>query len=371
MHPGGAPGTAAAPGTGKTLAYIGLVLSILAALALVVANGLFVAAEFAIVRVRRTRLEELAGQGKEAAKHAILVVDGVSDYLTTTQIGITVASLGVGWLGESVFARLLADLAPGRVASSFTILHGVAATCAFVCVTMLHVIIGEIVPKNLAIGRADHYLLLLARPLRAFHTAVRPASWLFTAIAGWIQRRLGHKHSVSPPLSEEELKLVLTDSHEGGVLTAGEAKIVMRAFEFADKCAEEIMVPRERVDFLSLARPFEENLAVAQNSRHARLPLCVTGLDSLCGFVSMKDFWGVRAQASNAIFEHACRPPTKISYDLSQEEILRRFQAEGVQIGVVRDVADRHTLGIVTLEDVLESLLGNVRESRYPPSHCG
>ena len=145
---------------------ITLILSIAAVLALVVLNGVFVAAEFAIVRVRRTRLEELAGEGKEDAKVAIELVDQLSDYLTTTQVGITMASLGVGWIGENAFARLLSSLAPATF-SSGPLLHGMASSLAFGFVTMLLVVIGEIVPKNLAITKADHFLMALARPLRA------------------------------------------------------------------------------------------------------------------------------------------------------------------------------------------------------------
>jgi CBS domain containing-hemolysin-like protein len=338
-----------------------LVLSFGAAFALVLANGLFVAAEFAIVRVRRTRLEELAGQGHKKARHAIELVDEMSEYLTTTQVGVTAASLGVGWLGEAAFADLFALLLPGH---SSALVHGASAVLAFALVTMLHVVIGELVPKNLAIANADHYLMALARPLRALHLAVRPVSRLFTAIAMRIQRPLGHENAPPPALSEEELKLVLADSHEDGVLTAGEAKIILRAFEFADKTAQEIMVPAESVDYLTLARSFEENFAIARRHMHARLPLCETDLDSVRGIVGMKDVLLLQFERSNAAFERACRPLTKIPHDLSQEEILRRFQAAGAQMGVVRDASDRRTLGVVTLEDVLESLLGDVREAR-------
>jgi CBS domain containing-hemolysin-like protein len=208
-------------------------------------------------------------------------------------------------------------------------------------VSVVHVVVGEIVPKNMAITKADHYLMSLARPLRAFHRAVRPASRLLTVLARWLQRRLGHEHTVAPPLSEEELKLVLSGSQADGVLTAGEAGIILRAFEFADKCAEEIMVPSDVVDFLSLAHSFEDNLGVARKNMHARLPLCETDIDSVRGVVSMKSVWVSRSQASNAAFERAGRPPTKIGCDLSQEDILRRFQEEGAQMGIVRDAADR------------------------------
>jgi CBS domain containing-hemolysin-like protein len=343
-----------------------LILSLVVAFALVLLNGVFVAAEFAIVRVRRTRLEELAGHGREDAKHAIELVDRVDEYLATTQLGITAASLGVGWLGEGAFARLFVWLVPDGASISITLVHVIATVLAFGLVTITHVVLGELVPKNIALTKADHLLMRLARPLRLLHLVLGPASRILNAVAGWIQRGFGHESMPPPALSEDELKLVLHDSHEEGVLTAGEAKIILRAFEFADRCAEEIMVPAELVDFLSLSRSFEENLATARTNLHARLPLCETDLDSVRGVVSMKDLWLLRSEDSNAAFERVCRPFTTIGPDLSQEAILRRFQEEGAQIGIVREHGT--TLGIVTLEDVLESLLGDVRESRSPES---
>lgn len=341
-----------------------LVLSMVAALALVVLNGIFVAAEFAIVRVRRTRLEELSGLGREEAKHAIELVDRVGEYLTTTQVGITAASLGVGWLGEDAIAHLLRRVLPTGSSTVSAIIHAIAATVAFVLVTMLLTVIGEIVPKNMAIANADRYLMALARPLRIFHRVVEPISRLFTALATGVQRCLGQRSIAAEPLSEEELKIVLNGSHEDGVLTEGEAKIILRAFEFADKRAEEIMVPMGLVQYLSLSRSFEENVEVARRGMHARMPLCQAGLDSAVGVVSMKDVWLLPHVASNEAFLRACRPLTKIPSDLSQEVILRRLQGDRTQMGIVRDPADRWTLGIVTLEDVLDSLVGDVREAK-------
>jgi magnesium and cobalt exporter, CNNM family len=333
---------------------------------LVFVNGVFVAAEFAIVRVRRTRLEELAGQGIEAAKNAIVLVDHVSEYLAVTQIAITAASLGVGWLGEDAFAHLLVLLFPDFRAPS-TVLHVAAAIVAFFLITMIQVVIGELVPKNLAIRKAERLLLFLARPLQILHSALRPVHWLFEKLSSWILRCMGHGEISHPPLTEDELKLVLMDSHEEGIVSAGEAKIIIRAFEFADKLAEEIMIPAERVDFLSLARTFEHNLTTARKNMHARFPLCRHGLDTVVGVISMKDVWPLLLhEQSNAVFERASRPVIKLPVDLSRDHILRLLQQGGGHIGIVRDQADLKTLGIVTLEDVLESLLGDVREARHP-----
>jgi CBS domain containing-hemolysin-like protein len=338
-------------------------LSIVATLALVVVNGVFVAAEFAIVRVRRTRLEELVGEGKEAAKDAIRLVDGVTEYLAVTQIGITAASLGVGWLGESSFARLFILLAPeGQV--PIAAIHVAAVVLAFLLITTMHVVVGELVPKRLAIHRAEHLLLALARPLRILHVILRPLHWFFERLSTWTLRCLGHREAPATPLSEEELKLVLMDSHEEGVLTEGEARIMLRAFAFADKDAEEILIAPEHVDFISLSRSFDENLAVLRRHLHVRLPLCRAGLDSVIGVIGMRDVWPLLLrEKSNVVFERAARPPIKIPVDLPQDGILRRLQAGHGQMAIVRDPADEKTLGVVTLEDVLESLVGDVREA--------
>jgi CBS domain containing-hemolysin-like protein len=152
------------------------------------------------------------------------------------------------------------------------------------------------------------------------------------------------------------------------VISEEEAKIIIRAFEFADKQAQEIMIPAERVAFLSLERPFAQNLEVARRQLHARLPLCQTGLDSVVGVVSMKDAWPLlQNERSNAVFGRVCRPPIKVPSEVSQEVILKLLQKGHGQMGIVRDEKDSRTLGIVTLEDVLESLVGDVREAKACP----
>jgi len=332
--------------------------SLLAVFALILLNATWVAAEFAIVRVRRTRLEELAGQGVEAAKQAIVVVDRISDYLALTQIGITVASLAVGWLAERAVGDVMGS-------GSGHLLRAVAIAAAFVALSALHVVLGEQVPKLLAVRRAERYLLVLARPLRIAHIVLRPLLRVLERISTWIVHRLGHGVASDTPLSEDELKLILAESHRGGVITDREAEIIVRAFEFSDKQAEEIMIPAANVSYLSLERSLQQNQEAARRYMHARLPLCRSGLDSVIGTVSMKDAWPLLLQEpSNAAFERVCRPPIIIPLDFSQEDILRALQKGRGQMGIVRDLAGRTTLGIVTLEDVLDSLVGDVREGK-------
>jgi hypothetical protein len=205
-------------------------LSILAALALIGVNALWVASEFAIVRVRRTRLEELAGQGVETAKSAIVIVDRISDYLALTQIGITVASLAVGWLAEDAVVQLLRLLHPAADQAGKPY-HAVAIPAAFLVVTVLHVVLGEQVPKLLAVRSAERYLLVLARPLRIAHFILKPFLRLLERASAWILRHMGHGVATHAPHTEEELKLILAESHRGGILSDAEAEIIVRAFE--------------------------------------------------------------------------------------------------------------------------------------------
>ena len=338
------------------------ILLVAAALGLILVNALWVAAEFAIVRVRRTRLEELSGQGVEAAKSAIVVIDGISDYLALTQIGITTASLGVGWLAEDAVMQSLRLLRPD-LGPSTGVAHAFAIGVAFVLVTTMHVVLGEQVPKMLAVSNAERYLLFLAPPLRAAHVVFKPLLRVLERLSSSILHVLGHGVAVHAPISEDELKLILADSHKGGVVSDGEADIIARAFEFADRQAEAVMIPAAQVDYLSLARPVEHNLSAAKQHLHARLPLCQDGLDTVVGTVSMKDAWPLlERERSNAAFEQVCRPSVFIPVDFSQEDILQTLRRARAHIGIVRDHTNVRTLGIVTLEDVLESLLGDVRE---------
>ena len=176
---------------------------------------------------------------------------------------------------------------------------------------------------------------------------------------------MGHGVAANPPLTEEELKLILAESCRGGVVSDGEAEIIVRAFEFADKQSEEIMIPADKVAYVSLERTVEQNLEAALKHGHARLPVCRDGLDSVIGAFTMKDVWPLLLrEKSNAAFQRVCRPPIMIPVDFSQEDILRALRAGHSQIGIVRTVDGSRTLGIVTLEDVLESLLGDLREAR-------
>jgi CBS domain containing-hemolysin-like protein len=339
--------------------FAGLIFSLL----LVGLNGFFVAAEFAIVKVRRTRLAELAGQNVHSARISLLMVDQLDEVLSATQLGITIVSLALGWIGEPTFANLLVDLFPKIFRTDGEGHHVLATILAFFTITMLHVVLGELVPKNLAIQNAEKMVLLLSTPLRWFYKISYPLNWIFTKTANMFLKLIGYDGWEEQPLTEQELKMVMVESKEEGVITENEAQIISKAFEFSDKRARDIMVSADKVDFVSLTRPFEQNMAVIMKNMHTRFPLCERDFDTVVGLVHMKDLWPhLLTSFSNDAFQKTARPILIAEPTVRQDRLLRTFQTRRAHMAIVRDPQTRKSLGIVTMEDVLEELVGDIRD---------
>lgn len=334
-------------------------LFIIAAIILVFLNAFFVAAEFAIVKVRRTRLRELEAQNARGAKAALLCLDNLDDYLSATQLGITLVSLGLGWIGEESFYSLFVQLMPELAATYKTTFHTVAITCSFFIITTLHVVLGELVPKSMAIQQAEKVTLAIAKPLQLFYALAKPLIITFTSIANVILKMIGYPGFKEAPWSEEELKLVMRDSHEEGVITESEAQIIQQAFSFSDKKASDIMIPLEKVQYLSLNKSFEENKAVILSRNHTRFPICKTDLNSIVGVVNMKDIRFVE-DWSNEVFTKSYKAPLFVEPSLRQDKLMKIFSEKKSHIAIVQDPLSKNCLGIVTLEDVLEELVGDI-----------
>ncbi|MEQ1878615.1 MAG: hemolysin family protein [Bdellovibrionia bacterium] len=339
--------------------FAGLILSLL----LVALNGFFVAAEFAIVKVRRTRLAELAGQNVHAARITLLMVDQIDEVLSATQLGITIVSLALGWIGEPAFANLLVQLFPHMFHTDGHGHHVLATIFAFFSITLLHVVVGEQVPKVMAIQNAEKVVLFLSKPLRWFYKVSYPLNWIFTKIASLILKVIGYDGWEEQPLTEHELKMVMTESKEEGVITENEAQIISKAFEFSDKRARDIMVHSDKVDYISLTRPFEQNMAVIMKNMHTRFPLCERDFDTVVGLVHMKDLWPhLLTSFSNEAFQKTARPVLIAEPTVRQDRLLRTFQTRRAHMAIVRDPQTKKSLGIVTMEDVLEELVGDIRD---------
>jgi CBS domain containing-hemolysin-like protein len=336
-----------------TLSFV--VLAIL----LVLLNAFFVASEFAIVKVRQTRLRELDAQGVKGAKAGLRLLERLDDYLSATQLGITLVSLALGWIGEESFYRLLYFMAPETAAANPAAFHAISLGISFFIITLLHVVLGELIPKSMAIQQAERVTLVIATPLHFFFKLAKPLILIFTAAANVVLRAMGYVGFEEAPWTEEELKLVMKDSREDGVITDSEAQIIHRAFSFADKKAKDIMIPIEEVQYISLARSFEENKRTVQSRMHTRFPLCRTDMKDVLGVINMKDLRFIE-EWDNDAFEEKKKAPLFITTEHRQDRLMKLFSETRVHMAIVQDPVTLENLGIVTLEDVLEELVGDI-----------
>jgi len=328
---------------------------------LVLLNAFFVLAEFAIVKVRATRVEELAREGSLAARwarHMTLHLDG---YLSATQVGITIASLGLGWIGEPAIARLIQPPLVSAGVLAPVLAHTVAVTIAFLAITFLHVVLGELAPKSLAIRRPVAMALAVAIPLRAFYFLFFPLIWFFNASAAGVLRLSGLSPGAPEDIAhtEEELRMILLRSREGGRLGHLRSDLIENLLDFTRLTARQIMVPRTDVVYLSTERPLDENLAILRDSGHTRFPLCRGGLDQVVGIVHIKDIFGrpgAPPQLPSIMREALFVPET-----MPADRLLRTFQRRRLHMAVVVDEYGGAS-GIVTLEDVLEEIVGEVQD---------
>jgi CBS domain containing-hemolysin-like protein len=336
-------------------------LFILLSLVLVALNGFFVAAEFAIVKVRRTRLKELEGQGVAAARISILMVDELDEYLSATQLGITLVSLGLGWVGEESFYNLFVLLLPDLVNANPTQFHAIALGISFFIITLLHVVLGELVPKSMAIQRAEQVTLVISKPLSFFYKVAKPLIRIFTILANWILKLLGFHKLEEEALSEEELKMVLQDSHDEGIISKSEAEIINQAFTFSDKRARDIMIPEHQVQFLSLERTLEENLEVAQKRMYTRFPLVQNSFQNIVGVVHMKDaLLAMLDDSSNQAFAGTARETLYVDASMKQDKVMLLLNEKRSHLAIVKDSKTNANIGLVALEDILEELVGEI-----------
>lgn len=337
-----------------------LVLAVL----LVLLNAFFVAAEFALVKVRSTRVQELVREGVRGSTAAQSAIQDLDAYLSATQLGITLASLGLGWIGEPAFASLVAPLLSAFGVWSDNIVHNVSLTLAFSTITFLHIVLGELAPKSLAIRRPEETALLVSPPLRLFYRLFYPALWLLNASAMWFLRVIGVTPASESELahSEEELRLLLAESHRTGTLSASKRRLLENVFDYTRRSAKHIMVPRADIVYLSLRRSLAQNLETIRQSQHTRYPLCSDDIDHVVGMIHSKDLF----QPSEGI--HDTSDLMKLKRDIlfvpenrPLEALQRDFQQRRVHMAIIVDEYGG-TSGLVTLEDILEEIVGEIQD---------
>ncbi len=336
-------------------------LKILVALGLVLLNALFVAAEFAFVRVRPTRLTQLIAEGNHKAKAANQCVNHLDAYLSVSQLGITLSSLGLGWLGEPAVASLLKPLLTRWGLGSPTLVTSISFIVAFSLITFVHVVFGELAPKSLAIQKAENIALRLAQPMQFFYRIFYPAVILLNGTANWFITRLGFEAPTDSAVahSEEELRILIGESYKSGQINATEQELLENVFRFEEKVAEEIMVPRPDVVFLDTGLKLESNIEIARKSGHTRFPLIDGNPDQVIGVINIKDLMYLNDRIES--LREIKREPVFIPESMPLDKLLAEFKKQREHLVIVIDEYGG-TAGIVSLEDVLEELVGDIQD---------
>jgi CBS domain containing-hemolysin-like protein len=330
---------------------------------LIFANGFFVAAEFALVKVRLSRIDVLAAEGRWPARITRRLIEHLDAYLSACQLGITLSSLGLGWVGEPFVARLLEPVIRwlGLPAEA---VHPIAFAVAFATITFLHITVGEVAPKSIAIRKATGTSLIIAPPLLAFYYVFRPFIWFLNASSNLLLRLVGLGAVSDSELihTEEELRLILSESARGGSLSIAERLLMENVLDLEDKTARQVMLPRGDIVYLSTDRTLEENYQMIARSGHTRFPLCDGELDRLVGVVHVKSV--VRAMIERQPLESLTDLAKRVSFvpeTVHLDKLLREFLATRSHLAMVVDEFGSIS-GMVTFEDVLEQLVGPIQD---------
>lgn len=325
-------------------------------------NGFFVAAEFALVKISKIRIKSMVNDKRPFATTAMWLFNRQNLALSACQLGITMASLALGWIGEPAIAHLISPFIRGLGITSPNVIHGIAFTIAFTAITSLHIIIGEQVPKIYAIRKSDQVFLGSALLLKGFYIILYPFMYVLNSITNVFLKWMGINEAEGhdTPLTEEEIRASLSIAHTKGELTKNEHRLLNAVFRFDDVVASQIMKPRGEVDYLEIEKSFSENLKFAKASKYTRFPLCHHSLDDVVGVVHIKDMIGYNED--NALdLTTIARPIMLVPENILIGKLLHEFRLTRQQFAFVQDEHGT-ILGIVTLEDVLEELVGSIQD---------
>ncbi|WP_169943156.1 hemolysin family protein [Campylobacter sp. RM15925] len=336
---------------------------ILLAVFFVLLNAFFVLSEFAIVKVRKSRLEELIKDKVPNAKLAYEMSNNLDTYLSATQLGITLSSLALGWIGEPAIARLIEKPIQTYFDVSDLVVHTVAFAIAFTIITLFHVVLGELVPKSIAIAKAEKSTLLVAKPLHLFWVVFSPLIKTFDYLA-WISlKMLGIKPAKESELahSEEEIKIIVGESLKGGVLDSFETEIIKNAVDFSDTVAKEIMTPRRDMVCINKQKSYEENLKVVFDSKFTRYPYIDGSKDVILGMIHIRDILQIDLVDKKRDFDGIVREFVIVPENLSISKILVMMNKQQISAALVVDEYGG-TAGLLTMEDIMEEILGDIND---------
>lgn len=331
--------------------------------ALVGLNGFFVACEFAIIKVRASQLDTLAEEGNPRARFAKYVRSHLDAYLSATQLGVTLASLALGWLGEEFLAHLIEPFFALANVQSHVLVISISVALAFIGITFMHIVFGELAPKYTAIANPLTVSLRLVRPLGAFYFLFKPAIWILHKSSNLLLRGLLRMKPVAGTElahSEEELRLILEQSEKSKEVSSLERKLVLNVLDLRDRVVRDIMTPRGEIVYLDLEDSFETNLKKAIDSRHTRFPLCRENLDNTVGLVHIKELLVLIREPHPDLLQIK-RDLIPVPEMMPLEKLMKLFLSKHAHLAMVVDEFGG-TVGMVTLENVLEELVGDIQD---------
>ncbi|MFH1023848.1 MAG: hemolysin family protein [Planctomycetota bacterium] len=327
------------------------------------ANAFFVAAEFALVSVRRTRIEALVRQGNSAAKSVKAAVADLDRYIAATQLGITLASIALGWLGKPAMEAILAPVferLPWRVTEAVSL--GIASVFAYLFITFLHVVLGELAPKTVALQRAEKTSLWVAAPLLIFERIFRPFIWSMNATGNWVVRRFGMTTAAAHVSvhSVEELMMLVDQSHAAGVIHGPHRELIGRIFTFDKKRVKDVMIPREKIIAIELKTPHMDILKRVGSDAFTRVPIYEDDFDNCVGILHTKDLFRMIVDRKMFHLFDLLRSAHVIPPDEPIGQVLRQFQKSRNHIALVKE--GEKIVGLVTLEDIMEEVFGEIQD---------
>jgi CBS domain containing-hemolysin-like protein len=339
-----------------------IVMNLIFVMLLVLLNGFFVAAEFAMVKVRSTRIETLILEGNTRARFAKKLVHHLDAYLSACQLGITLASLGLGWIGEPAVAAMITPVME-YLGFSGPMIHTVSFAIAFSVITALHIVLGELAPKSLAIQKADGVALWTAVPLIGFYKLMYPFIWILNKLANGILLLVGiqiaNEHEAAH--TEQEIRILMEESHKQGYINKTELTFLDNIFAFTERHAREVMIPRTDMICLYVEDSFAENLETALNEQLTRYPVCDSDKDHVTGFVHIKDLLKAVAGGESPDIRTITREVIAVPESMPISDLLKLLQRDKAQMAIVVDEYGG-TAGLVTVEDILEEIVGEIHD---------
>lgn len=331
---------------------------------LLFSNGFFVASEFAMVKVRKTRIEQLVNEGNFNAKIAMEAIKDLDKFIAAVQLGVTISSIGLGWVGEGTLARIIEPIfvfLPGISKTVAT--HTVSASIAFALITFFHVVIGELIPKSIALEYTEKTALWVARPMQVLTFIFNPFIWLLNGFGNLVLKMLNipHSHKGSLVHSTEELDMLVNASYDGGVLNETEKDMLHNVFKFSDLTAKQVMIPRTDMVCIPIDMPLEELYKVAAENQYTRYPVYEEDIDHITGLVHVKDLYSLAIKDETSPIEKIQRNILLVPETMTMDNLVLEFKKRKGQMAIVVDEFGG-TSGLITLEDVLEEIFGEVQD---------